>query len=135
MSTDLVRRKAAEAVRMPRGVTLAPGQEWWVASPHLLAARIRADRRVAEVARYELSPDLHGALVARVRPRPTWRSKLALWALLGLLGAAAVGLVAYVLVTLWPLILAALIATWVILRAVAGHTPTCAGLHCPGCRH
>ena len=133
-----------DLVILPRGVRLAPGQEWWEDTPHRLAARLRADARagrVREVARFELAPGRHGAVVVRLKPRPGWgRVAASATAVgVGIMGgvAAATWWVAVHLeeiltvlfaATLGGLLLAALT------RFLGGHRPTCAGLHCPGCR-
>lgn len=127
-------------VRRPP-MPLLPGQEWWVDHPHRLAARVRSDRRVTELARYELAPGLHGSLVRRLRPRPPgWVRPVVLTSGGALAGLAALMLLVELvrslvaaLVLVWPL-LAAGAAGWVILQAVRGHRPACTGLHCPGCR-
>lgn len=128
-------------VRSRPPVPLMPGMEWWVDNPHRLAARVRTDRSVVELERYELAPGLHGSLVRRLRPRPpAWVRPVVISSGVALVGLSAlmllVGLVQSLvaaLVLLWPL-LAGVAGAWVLLRALLGHRATCAGLHCPGCR-
>jgi hypothetical protein len=134
-----------DLVRIPRGVTLAAGQEWWEDNPHRLADRIRRERhagRIREVARYAVLPGRHGAIVVRLRPGPSRRRIAALW----LPGAAIAG-GAMAAGTWWvavhleeiaaALLTLALVAGGLALlvRVLSGHRPTCTGLHCPGCRH
>jgi hypothetical protein len=118
-------------------VAVLDGQEWWVDYPHRLAARIKSDRSVMELGRWELAPGLHGSLVRRLRPRrPAWVLPAvyvggASLAVLILLELARLAVSALVL--LWP-ILAVIALMYAGLRVVTGHRPVCAGLHCPGCR-
>lgn len=132
--------KELERIRQP-AVPVPAGHEWWVDNPHRLAARVRRDRAVEEVARYDLAPGLHGSLVRRLRPRPpAWvrpavlssGGALVATALLALLVELVQSLVT-ALVALWPL-LAGVAGAWVLFQAVRGHRATCTGLHCPGCR-
>jgi hypothetical protein len=109
---------------------LAPGEEWWTDTPHALAVRVRreeAQGRIVELARVELAPGVHGSLIHRLKPRPpAWRGPFLVVTGLALVGVAVT--------MVWPFLLA-LGAGWVAWRLCAGHKPTCAGLHCPGCRH
>lgn len=128
-------------VRRRPPVVLREDQEWWVDYPHRLAARVRADQRVVELARYELAPGLHGSVVRRLKPRPpAWRSRALVGSGVALMATALLALVVELvqslvaaLVMVWPL-LAALAGVWVLARLVTGHRATCGGLHCPGCR-
>jgi hypothetical protein len=119
-------------------VPLQEGWEWWVDYPHRLAARVRADRSVVELGRWELAPGLHGAVVRRLRPRrPEWHGQA--------VAVAGVSLMVLALLALAKLALDALVLIWPILmvlgvlygglRLTTGHRPVCVGLHCPGCRH
>lgn len=135
MSTELDLR-----TRPP--VALLPGMEWWVDNPHRLAARVRADRTVKELERWELAGgSLHGSVVRRLKPRPpAWRKPVLVGASLAA-GALVVLRALYLLVEslvaavvlLWPVLLV-LAVVWVGLRLATGHRPACAGLHCPGCK-
>jgi hypothetical protein len=141
MSRALATRHLLTGAPIPN--RLLPGQELWRDNPHRLAARItQAKRRgqVLELRRWELAPGLHVALVLRLKPRPTWRTRAPLWALLGLLGLAAVTVVGRALAeALGFLGWLAVPAVMLSLAAVIGvrsqaHSVTCVGLHCPGCR-
>lgn len=118
-------------------VPLRPGQEWWVSTPHDLAARVGRDRSVVELARYELRPGLHGSLVRRVRPRtPEWVRPAVTLSGVALILLAVLALLVEVvkaLILVWP-ILAAFVLAWGWGRVATGHRPVCAGLHCSGCR-
>jgi Flp pilus assembly protein TadB len=123
---------------------LADGQEWWEDNPHRLASRLAVAKRrgeVAELGRWEMVPGRQGALVRRLKPRPTWATHARRWALLGVLGLAAVALlmvavwvVVGALIALLPLILGFLAVALLLLRMATGHSGGCVGLHCPGCR-
>lgn len=124
-------------LRLRPPVRLKPGQEWWVSTPHDLAARIRRDRSVVELKRWELRPGLHGSLVRRVRPRtPEWVRPAAILSGLTLILLAGLMLLVEAikaLILIWPL-LAAFALAWAWGRITTGHRPVCAGLHCSGCR-
>lgn len=132
------------AVRLPRGVRLAPGQEWWEDNPFRLHARLRAEtraRRITEVARYEVSPGRHGAIVLRLKPRASRRRIAALWCSGAAVAAGGIAAATWWVAVHLEEILAVLgmaagaVAFLCILtRVLSGHRPTCAGLHCPGCR-
>lgn len=129
---------------LPNGIRLRPGQEWWEDNPHRLVVRVRREvraGRVKEVARYALPSGRHGSIVARLRPAPSRRRIAALWA-----SGATVALGAVAAATWWVAvhleeILAVLgFGAGVVLllaaltRFLSGHSPACAGMHCPGCR-
>lgn len=123
-------------------VKLRAGQEWWEDNPHRLAARLRTDRTVREVARYELSPRLHAAVVVRLKPRPSRARRVGLWALGTFVALTGAGIALWALLkALAPFIAAALPAAFVcaglyaLVKILTGHRPGCVGLHCPGCRH
>jgi hypothetical protein len=88
MSQDLATVRRMTAFNGPG--PLRVGQEVWTDYPHRLDARVRvATRRgeVREVSRWELPGVAHHvALVLRLKPRPTWRTRARFWALLGPLG-------------------------------------------------
>lgn len=127
-------------VRRPP-MPLMMDQEWWVDYPHRLAARVRGDRRVVELARYELAPGLHGSLVRRLKPRPpAWVRPVVVSSGVALMGLAALMLLVELaqslvaaLVMVWPL-LAGVAGAWALFQAIRGHRAACTGLHCPGCR-
>jgi hypothetical protein len=129
---------------LPNGVRLRRGQEWWEDTPHRLAARINRERRagrIHEVARYRLQPGRHGSIVVRLKPRPSRRRVAALWGSGAAVAASAVAAgtwwVAVHLEAILTVIFAAAVAAILLAaltRFLGGHQPTCAGLHCPGCR-
>jgi hypothetical protein len=139
---DLERRQLRDR---PPLVALRPGQEYWEDTPHLLAARIKRERdrgRVHEVMRWEVSRGRHAAIVMRLRPRPSRRRIMALWASGVGVAMAAVGVatwwVAVHLIEVLSSILMILLVAGglaILTRVLSGHRATCAGLHCPGCRH
>lgn len=139
MTTQLPVKRMTALTYVP---PLAAGQEWWVDNPHRLAARLRSDRTVQELARYELKPGTHAALVTRLRPRPSRARQTAAWACLAFLGLSMVGVVVWALLkALVPLLAAAapvvlvLAGLWCLVKILTGHRVTCPGLHCSGCRH
>jgi hypothetical protein len=111
-------------------------------SPHQVAARIRSDRRIREVARYELAPGRHLAIVERIKPEPSRARRVALWALVAFIAVSATGVALWALLkALAPLVAAAapgiavLVGLWCLIKILTGHRAACVGLHCPGCRH
>jgi hypothetical protein len=142
MTTHLPARSRRALATLPRGVTLAMGQEWWVDNRHALAGRLQSDRTVRELARYDLGYGLHGVLVERLRPRPSRARRTAVWALVAFLGLSAIGMALWVLLEVFvPLlaalapVLAVLAGIYCLIKILSGHRVTCPGLHCPGCRH
>jgi hypothetical protein len=129
---------------LPNGIRLRPGQEWWEDTPHRLAVRVSAEtraRRIREVARYSLQPGRHGSIVARLRPAPSRHRFVATAVTVGL--GIAGGMAAatwWVAVHLEDILTVAGFGAGVVLllagltRFLGGHRPTCAGMHCPGCR-
>jgi hypothetical protein len=120
---------------------LEADQEWWTDTPHALAARVRLERRrgrVIEVTRVELAPGMHGSIVQRIKSRPAaWRMPVLVATGLGFMTTAVVVLAVRLLASALQVIpyvlgFALIFASF---RVVMGHQPTCAGLHCPGCRH
>lgn len=126
------------------GIRLFQGQEWWEDSPHLLAARIRrevAAGRIAESCRFQLPSGRHGAIINRLKPRPTRRRLMALWTSGGVAIGAAVGASTWWVAVHLEEVLTALLVLglaagglMILTRALLGHRPTCVGIHCPGCR-
>jgi hypothetical protein len=120
------------------------GHEWWTDHPHRLAARLAADKRrglIVEVSRWELDRRVHGALVRRLKPRPpAWRKPAAVAVSLTLIAASVLAALVLLAREVWQaretLLAAAAVAVFLllVLRAASGHRPTCAGIHCSGCR-
>lgn len=120
------------------------GHEWWTDNPHRLGARLRDDQargRIAVVGRVELAPGLHGALVRRLKPRPSpvYRRTAIAGGVAAVLALVVTAVVAAVR-ALWEArtalaaALVCLVLALLFLRVATGHRPTCAGLHCPGCK-
>lgn len=128
-----------------RPPTIPAGCEWWTDTQHNLTARLNRDERRGQVARLgrrvELAPGWHGVMVRRLKPRPTRRRKLAVLAaaVAPLLAVAVYGLYAVAQLLSWLAGHAAVIAGCLILAGAVlflrpNHRPTCAGLHCSGCK-
>jgi hypothetical protein len=125
----------------PATVQLRPGQEWWEDNPHRLAARLRSDRTIQELARYQLTPRLYGAVVVRLKPRRSRAQSVALYGVWTLIALTAVGVGGYFLLKALSALVAAafpivavLAGLWGLTKILTGHRPTCVGLHCAGCR-
>jgi hypothetical protein len=120
------------------------GCEWWTDNPHRLSARLRTEERrgrVALVDRVELAPGLHGAMVRRLKPRPPAgrRRALAATAVTVVLATGVYAVYAVAQLVAWLVDHAAVIAGCLLLAGAAlflrpNHRPTCAGLHCSGCK-
>lgn len=124
---------------------LRPGEELWTDNPHRLSVRLRREigaGRVREVIRWRSGVGLHSVIVVRLKPGPTRRRIVALWAT----GAGVAGS-AMAVATWWvathlaeiAIFLLALLgaagALTLLARVLGGHRAGCVGLHCPGCRH
>jgi hypothetical protein len=141
---DPERAREHRATRLPCGLWLRPGQEWWEDNPHRLSSRLGREvraGRVREVGRWAVAAGRHGAIVARLKPAPSRRRIAALWAAGAAVAAGAMAAATWWVAVHLEEILTALFALGVavaglalLTRVLSGHRATCAGLHCPGCR-
>lgn len=132
--------------RLPRAQNVRPlglevgMQIWRDTSPHKLQARLaRAQRRgeVARVMNVSRDPNRYGqyrVVIKRLKPEPKRTPRIALVLAGALTAVVSVGVMLYqvrylILSGLLVLLLAALL-----IKKAAGHSVTCTGLHCSGCR-
>jgi hypothetical protein len=132
--------------RLPRAQNVRPlglevgMQIWRDTSPHKLQARLtRAERRgeVARVMAVSRDPNRYGqyrAVIKRLRPEPKRAPRIALLLAGALTAVVSVGVMLYQIRYLIMAGLLALLLAALLIKAAAGHSVTCTGLHCPGCR-
>jgi hypothetical protein len=126
--------------------TMPQETEWWSdLNPHQLKARLKTAERRGQVARMtdprRLQPGRrYGVLVVRLAPRPpTWR-KPALITVAVIVPVTVIGVLtvlafraAYEARGAIGTAAVMVLLGWIVVRLLAGHRPTCVGLHCPGC--